>query len=375
MPPLGEKPYRCSRSDQECSKAFSTPHSLKSHLKTHERKAIKNERNKELCCTPTADLMPCSSSDDADSVFDNSAIQFQIIDDNGNNVKYTSPIINYVPPCEQMIVEPSSNEAFQMSLANEVEIPSPWVDISVLANKAIVPTMPVTSSCLALSTAVPTYVNLPTFNVADGEFINNDTSERPQQHNAHQISMIQNNIFNNGTDDQTMKEFNEFLMTNEFVGNANMMKASVTPTKTLKSITADAGICQCSNCKCDPMQENGCVGGCGPQKPCHPNSIVIAKIPPKPSQMEIDTNKLIEEIDSLNVDTTKHQPVSTCSCKSTNDAVKKGCCVVICLKTLETMKNIGKGIGCGGDSDNGKQMNNGIKRNLNHYQDLTDFGM
>lgn len=66
--------------------------------------------------------------------------------------------------------------------------------------------------------------------------------------------------------------------------------------------------------------------------------------------MDMDTKKLIEEIDSLNVDTSKSQPpANTCDCKSTSDAVNKDCCVVICLKTLETMK-AGLEHGCAGNS-------------------------
>lgn len=64
-------------------------------------------------------------------------------------------------------------------------------------------------------------------------------------------------------------------------------------------------------------------------------------------KMDIETKKLIEEIDSLNVDTSKSQPpANSCDCKSSSDAVNKDCCVVICLKTLETMK-AGFEHGCG----------------------------
>lgn len=64
----------------------------------------------------------------------------------------------------------------------------------------------------------------------------------------------------------------------------------------------------------------------------------------EPDQMEIDTNKLIEEIDALNVDSLKHQAPSSCECKTQREAIKKNCCVVICLKTLETMKSENKSL-------------------------------
>lgn len=326
----GEKPYKCNRVDHECSKAFSTPHSLKSHLKTHEKKAHDRSKSsspdgnkkmkKELNFMASADIYPSggSSSSDTDSMlFDNNMnmLQFHIVDGNGNNIKYSAPVINYAPA-----TRPTTNEAVQLSLANEVEMESPldsqWVDISVLANKSVIPSTPVKSSCVALSTMVPSYVNFPSYQTQSNAietFFNGEST---------------------GGEDQTMKELNDLLLSNEFDSE-----------KTLKSITADAGICQCTNCKCDPLQENGCVGGCGPKKPCRGSGSGKAE---QAGQMEIDTKKLIEEIDSLNVDTTATQSAtSSCDCKSPKEAVNKDCCVVICLKTFETVNAV-KEHGCGG---------------------------
>lgn len=261
-------------------------------------------------------------------------LQFEIVDDNGNNIKYSSPIINYVPSesfDHSTIIEQTTNEAIQLALANGVETESPWVDISVLANKSVMPSIPVTSSCVALSTTVPTYVNMPTY---QNDIIRNFYTGHEQP------------------EDQTMKELNDLLKTNNFDAE-----------KTLKSITADAGICQCSNCKCDPMQEGGCVGGCGPKKPCRGSSSKA-----KPKQMEIDTNKLIEEIDSLNVDTTKPQNPqidTSCDCKDIKDGVDKGCCVVICLKTMETVK---------ADNEHGCSGKRSILLN-NRFETSADFGI
>lgn len=343
----GEKPFKCNRVDHECSKAFSTPHSLKSHLKTHEKKAQERAKQssseskkskKELSFTASADLYPAgtSSSDDSNNTkfFDNNILQFHIVDGNGNNIKYTtSPSVSYLSSHminSSMHAHRNTNEAMQLSLANEVEMGSPWVDISVLANKSVLPSTPVTSSCMAISTTIPTFVDLPSYQES---YIVGDVSE---------------------TEDRNI--LNDFIIGNEFDGEG----------KTLKSITADAGICQCTNCKCDPTQENGCVGGCGPHKPCRPSNIAKAK---PQVNMEIDTKTLIEEIDSLNVDTTKVQaPASACDCKNTKDAVDKGCCVVICLKTLETV-NADNEHGCGKkkNSFNGKKLPGGFQ-NLPNFE-------
>lgn len=226
-----------------------------------------------------------------------------------------------------ILLQQNTNEALQLS--NEVEMRSPWVDISVLANKYVLPSTPVTSSCLALSTTIPTFVNLPSHKES---YIIDESSNVAGPNISH-----------------------VFMSTNECEGEE----------KTLKSITADAGICQCTNCKCDPTQENGCVGGCGPHKPCRPSNSIK---PESSMKMEIDTKSLIEEIDSLNVDTTKIQAqASACDCKNTKDAVDKGCCVVICLKTLETV-NADNEHGCG------KKKNKFIENNsLVEFQNLPDF--
>lgn len=238
----GEKPYQCAIEPEICKKAFSTPHSLKSHIKTHEKKSRKR-----------------------------AAITTSDID-----------------------VSLGSNEGMQLALANdEEELQSPWLDILSFQNAqtTIIPSTPVTSSCVALSTAVPSFIDLPTYQNLPVQF----------------------------DDSQTFTHFFDEPM-------------QIDNSKALKEITAEAGICQCVNCKCDPILQN-CMGSC--DKSCGRNDA---------QQVEYDTKKLIEEIDSLNVDTSKDQPTPACDCKTQRDAIDKNCCVVICLKTLETMKAENKSI-------------------------------
>lgn len=256
----GEKPFHCQVQPEACNKAFSTPHSLKSHIKTHEKKLIKNLTSnlkvKHVAYPQTSDT-------------ENGA-QFYILDNNGNDLK--SQILNF----SSDIVD---QEMPENSAQNDQ---SPWIDISVLQDpqKNIIPSTPVTSNCLAVSTIVPSYIDLQeTYQIQQGQV---DNGYQP-----------------------------DFIMANDFTDDA----------KTLKSITAEAGICKCSDCKC------------GPNGSCKSTTVKI-----EPDQVEIDTNKLIEEIDSLNVDTMKHQESSSCECKTQREAINKNCCVVICLKTLETMK-------------------------------------
>lgn len=199
-----------------------------------------------------------------------------ILDSNDNNLE--PQILNFT----SNIVD----DMQEISLNNELDLQSPWIDISSLQDgqKTIIPSSPVTSNCVAVSTIVPSYIDLPT---------------------TYQIQQGQvENIYSQS--DYMMKNANEFVQESN---------------KTLKSITAEAGICKCTDCKCGPN------GSC--------KSTVVKN---EPDQVEIDTNKLIEEIDNLNVDTMKHQETSSCECKTQREAINKNCCVVICLKTLETMK-------------------------------------
>lgn len=242
-------------------------------------------------------------------------LQFQIIDDNGNKINFEPQFLNFVTTNNATV----SNEAVQLSLADEQEMHSPWVGITSVQNAqtAIIPSTPVTSACVALSTAVPSFIDLPTA----------PTYQIPQE------NLVVENIFESS---QTADEFADFLINNTFANDEPMDVNH----KDLKTITADAGICGCIDCKCDPINdENNCMGSCGNGNLCSG-----AMFKNNPDQVEIDTIKLIEEIDSLNVDTSQNQPSSSCDCKSQKDAIDKNCCVVICLKTLETMKGQNKPI-------------------------------
>lgn len=66
-------------------------------------------------------------------------------------------------PFESLNVpEQETSQAIEMAIASEVEMPTPWIDTTMLTPKTVVlPTEKLQPSCIALPTAIPSYVNLP----------------------------------------------------------------------------------------------------------------------------------------------------------------------------------------------------------------------
>lgn len=198
-----------------------------------------------------------------------------------------------------------TSRAVEMAMAAEVEYPTPWIDVAVLESKPIVlPESTYASACVALPTGVTSYVNLPyatqltsmqdiqsTTNTTDSINFNTDQinfSDTNNSFNANNSLMTNDSLNtitsennqNNNFQVPNLSEANEQIMQNESVWNDILMSIDTTvpiktnsssfPSPTLKDITADAGICRCVNCKCDP--QDGCQGGCGPENPCKTKS-------------------------------------------------------------------------------------------------------
>lgn len=582
----GERPYSCREST--CQKAFSTSHSLKSHTKTHqkqnkserkikkEKQAIilqtQNDNNENICNSietsqliknetlhhftsepNTVTAISTSTENHNKEEFVNledffstpaMAPIYQINEPLNNNLTATTVAIasnttsntalKQEEPLPKMIKTEThhvaqTSQALQLALASEEEIPAPWMDVAVLASKPLIPTAPVTTACVAIPTAITTYVNLPTtstlnylHNNKENELnfqpilnsnsittntmgimtsepqlsteqlkstemqttISTDQQQQPISFEAHSNNTV--NPLNNNNDDELnelptnleklLKEVEEsvsdqdletasllddLLMTidnaehvvmsqqyenlenslqlpdilsddSKLVENAMVRTESVfnkpkssnksnngsnnkknkksNKPSSLKQITADADICRCTDCKCDPNIE--CIGGCSSRKPCksesnldsgvgaislsndnqnHNNQLKVnnkevksskkAKNSLKESQIAdvaallqnlasaenssccssvvppVTTTKTNESVSKccsegntvINTSKNKNQKKnssiatstsSSCTCKSPSEGVANGCCVVICLKTLQALRNV-----------------------------------
>ncbi|XP_029726554.2 uncharacterized protein LOC109399232 isoform X1 [Aedes albopictus] len=406
----GERPFSCSVS--ECHKAFSTPHSLKSHTKTHEKpkkklsKSAKKQKKLALAINkPDQSIVKEEILPPLEDPLDPIPLEQSLV----------APDLDPEPHVQEEtpfnLVDFHESKALEMALASEEEFNAPWVDISVLETKPLA-LDPVTSSCVALPTSVPSYVDLP-FNVnvagfddaepnASGELFMDgayydpnliEENARKEIDEAIQISEL--NVAQQeqlgGGPDTTDNILNELFMEGflpsgtEQQPQDNNNNNTLEPPKTLKDITAEADICRCVNCQCDPMQ--GCLGGCGPERPCRPQSNtnlqqqqqqqqqlvslpqpvpnynLYQNQPPlastQPSQgrssgccaprkepparasccSKKSSNPAAEPIGDLLANLLGQQQTG-CSCSGADEGVSKGCCVVICLKTLETLKNV-----------------------------------
>lgn len=387
---------------------------------------------------------PAQSSSDAQINFSNFIISFPGKDDGTKATDMETPQIKMENPFNSM----QQSRGIEMAMASEIEIPTPWIDVAVMALSPVSPTTTsplVTSSGLALPTGIPSYVDLP-FNRAaaikveftdepnkrisafkkDGpstevdrhlenlnlDDFSNVSSPAPESivdkllsdANQMDLSVGQQTVAQQLEADSIL---NEILMSIDNAQQQNQKSGSDQQYgggllinsgnsqaifgKTLQTITAEADICSCVNCECD--QQVGCQGGCGPSNPCQ-----RSKEPIEPAAMEVDNppppTKPAKSCCGVGKKSTpvaaKPKPLNTteasnlvtslltssccggapleetvgsnsrtdtvavpaksgvpgcasggaCTCKNPMEGITNGCCVVICLKTLEHLRNV-----------------------------------
>ncbi|CAG9785277.1 unnamed protein product [Diatraea saccharalis] len=215
------------------------------------------------------------------------------------------------------------SKAMQLALANEIEVQAPWVDVSALA--ASISETPVSikeetpESIFTLATFVPThmqsYIDLnteaaPTANVMTQESLQLDTpsildvgdkvfndSELVTNFEANKLDTDIDNFLKETVEDRTLNTpppskvqqnieinpansvlFNTdldledtLLFDNEppsdmyVVRTENIFGKEIAKRNALEQLAADAGICSCTKCECDPS--NGECRDCGENEP------------------------------------------------------------------------------------------------------------
>lgn len=318
-----------------------------------------------------------------------------------------------------------TSQGIEMAVADEIELPSPWVDVAILASKPVLPTAPCTSACVAIPTEIPSYVNLPfNLNTVATNYINEiqSSSVSHEQNNTdfHNLSIddfdlqsektistvnnnnnnnnksLSNNIFDSSTDniiDSLLMETNEMESTTELdqdIIDAQQLEADAILSEILKSIdsvqqqskammaaqqqfepddqesenllnsesttivaaTSDKAtqfssteIDECSiKVECDST-----VSGCCKSRPINkkPNNRINNERPKSLNTRQ--TRNLITSLATSPCCATKTNKIENrnvvssgstkCTCKSPNEGISNGCCVVICLKTLEHIRN------------------------------------
>ncbi|CAB3244268.1 unnamed protein product [Arctia plantaginis] len=233
-----------------------------------------------------------------------------------NELQATMPL--QVPPMDVVPKLEVKSKAMQLALANEIEDQAPWVDVSALA--ASISETPVCieektpESIFTMATFVPTHMqsyidlntevaptanlithdsfNLDTPNVLDvGDKVFNDSeivtnlevtklynndysiflgSEEDRSLNTPPPSKVQHNIEINPANsvlfNTDLHLQDTILFDNEPASDMYVVRTENIFGKksALEQLTADAGICSCTNCKCDPLA--GECRSCGQQE-------------------------------------------------------------------------------------------------------------
>lgn len=251
---------------------------------------------------------------------------FEQTNDENFNSLFTEPkgIIekdsNFIPPKTDLIdlnKQIRTTEAIEMSLVLDEEIPSQWIDVMSLASTQnptdlYEPPLLNENPLSAIPTAIQSYIDIKSpeslTNYQSNELymLNRDNYEYNREQTEKEIEGVIN---------ETIKEINA---QKELLNNKTQKvteKQRNTNQNLLKNLTAEANICTCVDCKCGPDNS------CNQDDCCSKNSLVEHKKPVKEQKKENCRSKPLN-----------------CDCNGKTE--KADCCVMVCFKSLEQLKNI-----------------------------------
>lgn len=108
-----------------------------------------------------------------------------------------------------------TSQAIEMSMASEVEMPTPWIDTTITTPKTVYPTEKLLPSCIAIPTGIPTYVDIPfQMSTAASSYMMSESIVQPVEQTQQQTQMMQSVVDNgiivkNNTLNDQMKNINE----------------------------------------------------------------------------------------------------------------------------------------------------------------------
>ncbi|XP_063620982.1 uncharacterized protein LOC134793355 [Cydia splendana] len=260
----------------------------------------------------TVDPLPTTSVDITDLLFDNAnpnALDYDL------NLQFDKKKENSWINLQPTLID-GRRKAMQLALANEIELQAPWVDVSALA--ASISETPVSikektpESIFTMATFVPTHMqsyidlNPETANVItqsafdlaspnildvadkvfnDSELVSNMSTKiediesflkddrslnTPPPCRVHQnieINPANSVLFNSDLDlEDTLLFDNEPLSDMYVVRTENIFGKEIAKRNALAQLAADAGICNCMTCECDPTLGE-CRGDCQSKEP------------------------------------------------------------------------------------------------------------
>ncbi|XP_061709598.1 uncharacterized protein LOC133519588 isoform X2 [Cydia pomonella] len=307
----------------------------------------------------TVDLLTTTNVDITDLLFDNAnpnAVDYDL------NLQFDKKKDNSWTNLQPTLIDDrieGKRKAMQLALANEIEVQAPWVDVSALA--ASISETPVSikektpESIFTMATFVPTHMqsyidlNPETANVItqsafdlaspnildvadkvfnDSELVSNMSTKiedienflkddrslnTPPPCRVHQnieINPANSVLFNSDLDlEDTLLFDNEPLSDMYVVRTENIFGKEIAKRNALAQLAADAGICSCMTCECDPTLGE-CRGDCQSKEP--------EPVQPEKGKCPVDTCDCDED------------------CQCDHEAMK---CAVGCGKATDTNHN------------------------------------